>query len=185
MRSILAVLFGVIAGCSDRKQHEAAIPDNRPDSASIAAYEDSLMGGLYHGGSSVVTVYGDTLASFGGWSINVEPPPWYELDHYSRNGVHYLKISRRGEHKPVGLPIWSRRFILRLPPMSSTDHVVVEGLCLMNGKEDPLVFAITGTEGDSFYRPARHAWRFNRDSESLDEISTIGVTCSHTHPDGD
>jgi hypothetical protein len=69
--------------------------------------------------------------------------------------------------------------------MDSTDHVVVEGLCLVNGKEDRLVYAITGTEGDSFYRPARHAWRFNVNREALEEISITGVTCSHSHPEGD
>jgi hypothetical protein len=184
VRTILVVVFAVSAGCGDQKQAEPAIPDNLSDSASKADYEDSLMGKMSYGGPSVVTTYGDTLAIFSGWSIDVEPPPFYEIGHYSRNGIHYLGIERRGEHKPVGRPIWSRRFTLRLPAMDSSDRVVLHGYCRTNGKDDRLIFAITGTEGDSFYRPARHAWRFNVNREALEEIPIAGVTCSLVNPEG-
>lgn len=176
-----ALVFAVSVGCSDLEQSvNRAIPESLPDSGTVADYEDSVMGTLTHRGRGVVTKYGDTLATFGGWSVQVEGPPWYEIAHYSRNSIHYLGIERRGQHKPVGRPVWSRRFILRLPPMDSTDHVVVEGLCEVDGKEDRLVYAITGTEGDAFLRPARHAWRFNINREALEEISAAGVMCSHT-----
>ena len=68
---------------------------------------------------------------------------------------------------------------LRLPPMDPTEGVVIQGLCLLNGKEDPFVLGIAGTVGDSVQFQARHAWRFDLATETLSEIPTTGVTCAH------
>lgn len=182
MRRLIALLFA--AGCGDAKQSaERAVTDNRPDSATMAAHEDSLMGKQIPGGPSVVSRYGDTLQGFNGWGIHVESPAWYDIDHYARNGIHYLSIGRRDPEEGVRYPRRLRRFTLSLPPMDSTDYIALQGSCRINGKDDRLVIAITARQGGAFYRPARHAWRFNVDREALEEIPAGGVTCSDVWTD--
>ena len=96
-----------------------------------------------------------------------------------RTGIHYLRITRTIGHKPDGRAIFSTRARLRLPPTDSTEEIVTEGLCLVDGKEDRSVIGIAGMVGDSVQWQARHAWRFDLPSETLREIPTAGVTCAH------
>lgn len=149
-----------------------------PDSAGVVAYEDSVLGALPAGASTIVAPNGDTLTTFGGRMMEAEGARDYGIALYAKNRVRYLRIDRMIGRKPDGKPIWSTRARLRLPPMDSTEEIVMEGLCSINDKGDPFIFGIAGF--DTYVpSPARRAWRFDLPSATLHEISTAGVTCAH------
>jgi hypothetical protein len=149
------------------------------DSVALATYEDSILGQLSFGHPRTVTPNGDTLESLGSGFLQDPAAKDYGFRYYSRNGVRYLRIARMSGRSARGMLIWSTRSRLRLPPMDSTEHLVLEGYCLINGKDAPLVVAITGTAGDSVYWQARHAWSLDTTAGTLRDIPTTGVTCSH------
>jgi hypothetical protein len=150
------------------------------DSAVLIAPEDSI---LDEGGSGwAVLPNGDSVKRIGGAMMNAPAPKAHGYDVYMKNSTRYLRIQRLVGNKPDGNPIWQMRARLRLPPMDSRE-VVTEGVCSVNGKWDVSILAITGTVGDSVDFHARHAWRFDRATETLRAIPTAGVTCAH--PDGD
>jgi hypothetical protein len=155
------------------------------DSAALSAPEDSI---LDEGGwPNVVLPNGDTIKLLDGAMMDAGASKVYGFDRYRKNSTQYLRIQRIVGYKPPGnldFPVWLTRARLRLPPMDSTD-VVTEGLCRINGKSDPSILAIRAKVGDSVHFHARHAWRFDRATETLREIPTAGVTCALPHGDPD
>jgi hypothetical protein len=153
--------------------------------AALIAPEDSI---LDEGGwPNVVLPNGDTIKLLDGAMMDAGASKVYGFDRYRKNSTQYLRIQRIVGYKPPGnldFPVWLTRARLRLPPMDSTD-VVTEGLCRINGKSDPSILAIAAKVGDSVHFHARHAWRFDRGTETLREIPTAGVTCALPHGDPD
>jgi hypothetical protein len=151
--------------------------------ALLIAPEDSI---LNEGSSDrwVALPNGDSVKGLGGSMMAAASSALqaYRSDYYTKNSTQYLRIQRLVGHTPKGNPIWVMRARLRLPPMDSTD-VVTEGVCRINGKSDPSILAITATVGDSVHFHARHAWRFDRATETLRELPAAGVTCAHPHGD--
>jgi hypothetical protein len=149
------------------------------DSVGLAAYEDSIIGQLPIRSPAIVTANGDTLMSLGYGFLQDSSAKDYSFVYYSRNGVHYIRVVRRSGDPVRGRRTRSTTSRLRLPAMDSTQHLVMEGYCLLNGKDSPLIVAVTGTAGDSVYRRARHAWKFDTGAGILREIPINGVMCSH------
>ena len=179
MKKLIIGAISLLSACGkeDQPQHSDSLAITKPDSAALAAYEDSVLDTLR--APSVVTPDGDTLTPLGGIMMEAEGAKDYGIDEYTKNGIHFLRITRTIGRNPNGYPIFSTRARLRLPRMDSTEELVREGLCLVNGKEDRLVIGIAGIVGDSVEYQARHAWRFNLSNEKLQEIPTAGVTCGH------
>jgi hypothetical protein len=146
------------------------------DSVGLAAYEDAIIGRLLS--ERFVTQNGDTLQSLGSGFLQDSSAEAYSFRYYSKNGVRYLRVVR-ASYPTTGLPTHSTASRLRLPPIHSTEHLVMEGYCAMDGKDAPLVIAITGTAGDSVYRHARHAWKLDSSTGVFREIPTKGVMCRH------
>jgi len=180
MKRLITGAIALFVACrnQDQPQQSESRLITKSDSANLAVYEDSVLDAM-RGVPSVVTRNGDTLVSFGGLMMEGQGARDYGIDEYAKNGVHYLRITRTIGHKPNGHPIFSTRARLRLPPSDSTEELVTEGLCLVNGKEDRFVIGIAGIVGDSVQWQARHAWRFDLPSETLHEIPTAGITCGH------
>jgi hypothetical protein len=64
--------------------------------------------------------------------------------------------------------------------MESSHRLVTSPSCGIDEKRDPNVIAIVALNLntiDSVYRDIRHAWRFDRATETLAEIPTTGVIC--------
>ena len=170
----------MLLACRNQDQPGAAASlTATPDSGRLAAYEDSILDGLHTGGQPAVLPNGDTVFTYGGGMMEAEGAQDYGIDHYRIGATHYVRIQRAIGRKANGNPIWLTRARLRLPPMDSTEDIVTEGLCAVNGKNDRFVLGIAGTAGDSVRWQARHAWRFDLATESLQEISTTGVSCGH------
>ncbi|MCA1837502.1 MAG: hypothetical protein LC674_01590 [Actinobacteria bacterium] len=122
---------------------------------------------------------GDTLQPLNFSFLENSAGKDYEFVYYARNGVRFVRVDRQAGRTARGQALSLAQSRLRLPSMDSTDHIVLEGRCLIDGKDAPLVVAITGTAGDSVYRYARHAWRLDTAAGVLREIPIAGVTCRH------
>ena len=201
MRALIIALFTLIA-CSAGDRHEEAstgtirsadsVVSNTgirsqdtvntavpKDSVGLAAYEDSIIGQLPIGSPAIVTVNGDTLRSLGYGFLQDSSAKDYSFFYYSRNGVSYIRVLRRNSETLRGRRIRSTTSRLRLPAIDSTQHLVMQGYCVLNGKDAPLIIAITGTAGDSVYWRARHAWKLDTGAGILREVPINGVMCSH------
>jgi hypothetical protein len=187
MKRILFGLLAAVTACTGHEQGSASVSNDSAnagqgtvaaDSAALAAYEDSIVGKSTDLRPTTVTRNGDTLTGLGSWVMYDSLAGDYGLRAYIRNGVPYLRIARRIGRAKHGL-IWDVRSRFRLPAMDSTDHIVLEGFCRVNGKDDPAVIAITGTAGDSLYWNAHHAWRFEAVTATLREIPAASVSCKH------
>jgi len=184
LRKMKLALIGflVLVSCDrqDRpRQSETSEPPSA-DSGQVGSRQDSILDRLGPGGTPAVLANGDTVINYGGGILSLTGAQNYAVDHYRIGATHYVRIQRAIGRKANGKPIWLTRARLRLPPMDSTETIVLtEGMCAVNGKNDPSVFGITGTVGDSVRWHAHHAWRFDLAAESLQEIPTAGVTCEH------
>ena len=154
----------------------AAVPK---DSVGLAAYEDSIIGQLPIGSPAIVTANGDTLRSLAYAFLQDSSAKDYSFLYYSRNGVSYIRVLRRSSETLHGRRARSTTSRLRLPAIDSTQHLVMQGYCVLNGKDAPLIIAITGTAGDSVYWRARHAWKLDTGAGILREVPINGVMCSH------
>jgi hypothetical protein len=154
----------------------AAVPK---DSVGLSAYEDSIIGQLPIGSPGIVTANGDTLRSLGYGFLQDSSAKDYSFLYYSRNDVPYIRVVRRSSEALRGPPTRSTTSRLRLPAIDSTQHLVMEGYCVLDGKDAPLIIAITGTAGDSAYWHARHAWKLDTGAGILRKIPIAGVMCSH------
>lgn len=142
------------------------------DTASAAGAGDSLQSSLF-AGHTAVTPTGDTLREIGGGMVDTT----YSAREFRNNEIGYLIVSQEHGHKPDGNPIWRVVTNVALPPMDSTQHLMFGGMCGINYKSDPYVFAVVGIGGDSVYRNIRRAWRFDRATETLRTIPTTKVVC--------
>ena len=180
LNKLLITFFALAGGC--RNQDKPHISSSHsiaaPDSAALAAYDDSVVGAAGIMGPGKITPNGDTLKSYGGLMMDIEGARDYGIRHYSRNGIQYLRIAQVASREPNGTVVWTVRARLRLPPMDSTETLVLEGLCRVNDKDDPFVLGVVRTHGDSSNFRATHAWRFDLASKTLREIPTSGVTCA-------
>jgi hypothetical protein len=149
------------------------------DSAGLAAYEDSIISQLPIGSPAIVTANGDTLRSLGFGFLQDSSAKDYNFLYYSRNGAFYIRVERESSEAMRGRRTGSTTSRLRLPAMDSTQHLVMQGYCVLNGKDAPLIIAITGTAGDSVYWRARHAWKLDTGAGILREVSINGLMCSH------
>ena len=190
-RKLATVIFLAAACTSGEQRNEQAtassslstIVDSAPrvtaptDSAAVTAYEDSLMRKLNFTEPHILP-NGDTLRLLQ-YSFFDDPAVHdFTFLYYMRNGVRYVSVSHdtavaAGSRRPV-MRVASR---IRLTGVDSTDYVILEGRCAINGKDDPLVVGVTGSKGDSVYRRARFAWRLDTAARVLREIPTNGVSC--------
>ena len=202
MRTSIIGLVTFIAGCNVGDRHREVSADtirtrdtsvktsairsqdssvSRPgprDSADLSAYEDSVIGKLPIGSPAIVTADGDTLRSLGYGFLQDPSAKDYSFLYYSKNGDRYIRVVRRSSN---GLGGRSRLTAsrLRLPAIDPAEHLVMEGYCTLNGKDAPMIIAITGTAGDSVYWHARHAWRLDTTAGILREMPVTGIMCSH------
>jgi hypothetical protein len=143
------------------------------DILTAGAYEDSVLDALFPG-QTMVTPSGDTLDSMAGGMLDKE----YGASEYRKNASIYVRIVRSLGHRSDGRPNWSTRVRLLLPAMDSTQGLLFAGMCGINDKSDRYILAIPAPgPGDSVYRDIRHAWRFDRATESLRAIPTTNVVC--------
>src|SRR5438105_70717 len=145
MRWTLVAALGIIAGCTNESPQKSQQTIRTPptvDSASVGASDDSILDSSHS--DTVVTTNGDTLISFGGSMINDSSAHDFGIDHYAKNGRHFIRVTRLAARKPDGKPIWDIIARLSLPSLKSPEDVAIEGLCDDNGKSDPLIFGVTG-----------------------------------------
>ena len=203
MRITIVCLLTLIAGCKGGERHANATADTArfadsvvatvrtpsedtssppvmpKDSIGILAYEDSVIGHLPIGRAGIVAPNGDTLRALGYGFLQDSSAEDYSFRYYSRNSDRYIRVVRRTSNGSGGRPTRSTASRLRLPAIAPTDHLVMEGYCMVNGKDAPLIVAITGTAGDSVYWHAHHAWRLDTGSGILREIPATGIMCRH------
>jgi hypothetical protein len=187
MRQIAAIILTIaLASCRDvrRKDSSTAVDSStalNPPSESVGAqpYEDSVLDALLPG-RRVVTASGDTLLNMAGGMLDEE----YGASEYRKNSAKYVRIERSLGRRPDGRPIWSTRARLLLPRMDSTQALLFAGMCGIDDKSDPFVLAIPAAgPGDSVYRNIRHAWRFDRATETLHVIPASNIFCRDVNED--
>jgi hypothetical protein len=184
MKRVLLAAVIVLAACRDQRQSETSLSFARvSDSSSMIAVEDSLLNGALVGGPAVITPNRDTLSNFGGGMMQGNGATDYGIDHYTKNGIWYVRIQEMTSRALNGKPVWATRARLRLPPETKRDNVATEGLCSIDGKNDPLVIAVTGAAVDSVSFQATHAWRFDPAQRTLHEIPSANVTCAYASGD--
>jgi len=184
MKRVVLPAVIVFAACRNERQSETSASFVRvSDSSSVIAAEDSLLNGAVVGGPAVITPSGDTLFNFGGSMMQGDGATDYGIDHYTKNGVWYVRIQEMTSRAPNGKPVWATRARLRLPPETKQENVATEGLCSVDGKNDPLVIAVTGPAVDSVSFQATHAWRFDLARRTLNEIPPANVTCTYATGD--
>jgi hypothetical protein len=176
----IALMFALI-GCrgdvmpkdSTAVRDSSTVKNATTGAVNPLAYEDSVLDALLPD-RSAVTRSGDTLVYVGGGMLDEN----YGAAEYKKNGARYVRIAQLLGNKPDGWPIWSTRARTILPPMDSTQALLFGGMCGINDKSDPYVLAIPAPgRVDAVYRDIRHAWRFDRETETLREIPTANVVC--------
>jgi len=180
MRWTVVAVFGIVAACSKAappKQQQSTRPPAIVNSATIGASDDSVLASSRS--DTVVTTNGDTLVSFGGVMINDSTAHDWGIDHYAKNGNHFLRVEQMTARRPDGKPIWAVIARLPLPHVKALDDVAIDGLCDQNGKHDPLIFGVTGEPVSSFRYQAVRAWRVEPTSKIVREIPADSVTCAH------
>jgi hypothetical protein len=180
MRWIVVAALGTICGCSresPQKQQQTTSAAPIVDSATIGASDDSILDSSRS--DTVVTTNGDTLISFGGTMIDDSSAHDFGIDHYAKNGRHFIRVTRMTARKPDGRPVWDIIARLSLPGLKSPEDVSIEGLCDANGKSDPLIFGVTGEAVSEFRYQAVRAWRVEPANKTVGEIPANSVTCAH------
>lgn len=179
-RRLLISFLVALTACRppEKADHPAPSKAALNDSRALNATEDLILDALVSDTPAVIP-NGDTLRNLGGGMIDEDMK--YGINRHTRNSTHYFRIRRLLGNKPNGKAVWSTLARVMLPPMDSTEVLLIEGLCKTNGKSDRFIFGIVGTVGDSVDFHARRAWRFDLASETLREIPTVGVTCAHPY----
>jgi hypothetical protein len=177
----MLIVAGAVLACGNQNptpQGDSAFA-RTPDSASLAAYEDSVLANSPMSEDDIVLSNGDTLRLIGSTSMDQRKAKDYGIDLYIRNSVYYLRVDKLVSRTPAGKAINSTLARVRLPPVDSTDEVIIEGLCSVNDISDPLVFGIVSPDSYGVQWQASHAWRFDVSTETLREIPVTGVKCAH------
>jgi hypothetical protein len=147
-------------------------------STSVTACDDSVLATAI-GDHPVVTVRGDTIRYLGGTEFNVDSTKNYAAEHYEKNGVNYMRVARQTGNLPNGKAINVTKARVKLPKLRPGEELILEGLCVVDGKRDPRILAIATVPEGETYGPARFAWRFDPVTQALSGISTPNVTCAH------
>jgi hypothetical protein len=179
MKWIVIAVVAVLGGCSKDappKQQSVSQPVI-VDSATVAAFDDSVLESSR--ADTVVTAKGDTLVSFGGVMMDDASARDFVIRHYAKNGTHFLRVAQATSRRSDGTPVWTVVARLRLPSVKSPDDVAIEGLCDKNGKNDPLIIAVTGPPIDSVSYQAVRAWRLDPTKKTVRQIPADSVTCGH------
>ena len=156
--------------------HELKGLDTVP--TAVGAYDDSVMASG-RGDQIIVTTSGDTIQYIGGTSFDVDGTDKWGAEHYRKNSVQYLIITFQTGYKPGGRAIKTTKARVRLPTMTSSQELILEGLCRVDQIRDPLIIAIATVPEGETYGPASSAWRYNPSTERLTQISPSNVTCAH------
>jgi hypothetical protein len=179
MRWIVIAVVAVLAGCNkdSRQKQQSTSQPVIVDSATVGASDDSVLESSHS--DTVVTTNGDTLVAFGGVMMNDTSARDFGIDHYAKNGTHFMRVAQATSRRPDGTPVWTVLARLALPPVKSPDDVAIEGLCDNNGKSDPLIIAVTGAPVGSFRYQAVRAWKLDPTVKIVREIPADSVTCAH------
>lgn len=180
MRWTVVAALGIIGSCTKeppQTQRQTIRTPLSVDSATISASDDSILDSSHS--DTVVTTNGDTLISFGGAMINDSSAHDFGIDHYAKNGRHFIRVARMTARKPDGRPIWDIIARLPLPELKSPEDVAIEGLCDASGNSDPLIFGVTGESVSEFRYQAVRAWRVEPATKTVREIPASSVTCAH------
>jgi len=180
MKNPLLVLGLLVTACSSEKPAEnRSVTVNRPPASTDEdVYSDSALGRI-RGDEEILTAQGDTFQLIAGSILRVDSAQEYLVDEYRKNETHYLRVARMIGHTHDGMPIQVTRARIALPIRDSSEELILQGLCRIDGKQDPLVLAIAVIPDGSIFGPSRHAWRFDPVTEKLSEIPIQGVTCAH------
>jgi hypothetical protein len=147
-------------------------------STAVGAYDDSVLA-TAHRGQVTVTPSGDTVQMLGGTTFDVDGTMDWGAEHYRKNSIQYLRITFQTGYKPDGRAIKTTKARVRLPTMTSSQELILEGLCRVDQIRDPLIVAIATVPEGETYGPASSAWRYNRSTERMTQISPSNVTCAH------
>jgi hypothetical protein len=182
MRWTIVAALGVIIACGkgapqNQEQQSSSAPTVAGSPTYYATADDSVLESSRS--DTVVTTSGDTLVSFGGTMLSDSSARDLGIDHYAKNGNHSIRVTQLVSRRPDGKPIWKVIARLPLPDLKSPDDVAMEGLCDWNGKNDPLIFGVTGEQVSSFRFKAVRAWRVDPRTKTVPEIAADSVTCAH------
>jgi hypothetical protein len=180
MRRTVVAALCILGGCtkqSPQKPQETIRTSMIVDSAAIGASDDSILESSH--ADTIATMNGDTLIDFGGAMINDPSAHDFGIDHYAKNGRHFIRVTRMTARKPDGKPIWDIIARLPLSGLKSPEDVAIEGLCDRNGNGDPLIFGVTGESVSEFRYQAVRAWRVDPATKTVREIPANSVTCAH------
>jgi len=147
-------------------------------STAVGAYDDSVLA-TAHGDQIIVTASGDTVRMLGGTTFDVDGTMDWGAEHYRKNSIQYLRITFQTGYKPGGRAIKTTKARVRLPTMTPSQELILEGLCRVDQIRDPLIVAIATVPEGETYGPASSAWRYNPSTERLTQISPSNVTCAH------
>jgi hypothetical protein len=147
-------------------------------STAAGAYDDSVLANG-RGDQIIVTTSGDTIQYIGGTTFDVDGTDKWGAEHYRKNSVQYLQITFQTGYKPNGRAIKTTKARVRLPTMTASQELILEGLCRVDQIRDPLIIAIATVPEGETYGPASSAWRYNPSTERLTQISPSNVTCAH------
>ena len=147
-------------------------------STAAGAHDDSVLANA-RGDQVIVTASGDTIQYIGGTTFDVDGTDKWGAEHYRKNSVQYLQITFQTGYKPGGRAIKTTKARVRLPTMTASQELVLEGLCRVDQIRDPLIIAIATVPEGETYGPASSAWRYNPSTERLTQISPTNVTCAH------
>jgi hypothetical protein len=147
-------------------------------STAEGAYDDSVLANA-RGDQIIVATSGDTIQYIGGTTFDVDGTDKWGAEHYRKNSVQYLQITFLTGYKPGGKAIKATKARVRLPTMTASQELILEGLCRVDQIRDPLIIAIATVPDGETYGPASAAWRFNPSTERLTQISPSNVTCAH------
>jgi hypothetical protein len=147
-------------------------------STAAGAYDDSVLANT-RGDQVIVTPSGDTIQWVGGTIFDVDGTMNWGAEEYRKNAVKFLRIVFRTGNRPDGRAINRTKARVRLPTMTSSQELILEGLCRVDQVRDPLIIAIATVPDGETYGPASSAWRYNPGTERLAQISSSNVTCAH------
>ena len=170
------LLLGVAASCRPESTPEQSRVAAQPTNAvNNAARDDSLLAGLSTG-QLTVTTGSDTISIMGGGMLSDN----YRVLAYQRNQARYLRVTTLRGGSPNSENATRVPLRVPFPAMESSHRLLTSPSCGIDDKRDPNVIAIVALNLntiDSVYRDIRHAWRFDRATETLAEIPTRGVVC--------
>lgn len=126
----------------------------------------------------------------GGWMIVPPDLPNPDELRYGINNVLLgdkllMLFSETIGYESDGRAIWTVLDAVSVPADNMMLSETVQGeympwsMCLLDGTADPEVLAIVRLEDEEFFSDIRQAWRANRQTGALEEISVEGIRCAN------